>query len=210
MKIRAHQLGDIMTSPKSKSEELSVTAKGVIRSNVKQEIFGYKNQINSKYIEKGITHEQDSIDLLNKVRLTDYTKHYGRIDYVQLSGECDILTDDTVIDLKTSWSLITWPGTPAEAHNKAYEWQLRAYMYLYERPKAELIFCMVSTDPELCKYEPEDIHQVDHIDPYMRITVVSYERDLDLEEQMRQRLDAAHAYADSYRAELLNSKMLNL
>jgi hypothetical protein len=83
-------------------------------------------------------------------------------------------------------------------------------MYLYERPKAELIFCMVSTDPELCKYEPEDIHQVDHIDPYMRITVVSYKRDYELEQQMHQRLDAAHAYADSYRAELLNSKMLNL
>lgn len=175
--------------------------------NAKQEVFGFKNQITSKYLEKGITHEHDSIELLNKVRIDNYTKHTGRESRMFLSGECDILTDDTLIDIKTSWSWATWPATPSEGYNKAYEWQLQAYMFLYDRPKAELVYCMVATDPELCKYEPAELHQVDHIEPYRRITVLKYERDWDAQEQLIHRLEAAWNYYNEYKSDILMSKL---
>ena len=205
--IRAHQVGDLMTSPRNKSEVLSETAKAVLRMNAKQEVFGFKNQITSKYLEKGITHEHDSIELLNKVRIDNYTKHTGRESRMFLSGECDILTDDTVIDIKTSWSWATWPATPSEGYNKSYEWQLQAYMFLYDRPKAELIYCMVETDRELCKYEPAELHQVGHIEPYRRIIVLKYERDWDAQEQLILRLEAAWNYYNEYKSDILMSKL---
>lgn len=205
--IRAHQIGDLMTAPRNKSEVLSETAKAMIRMNAKQEVFGFKNQIVSKYIDKGVTHEQDSIDLLNKVRIENYAKHQGRETRMFMSGECDILTEDTVIDIKTSWSWATWPATPSEGINKAYEWQLRAYMFLYDRPKAELVYCMVTTDPDLCKYEYTDLHQADHVEPFRRITVLKYERDFDLQEQMIHKLEAAWNFYNEYMAEILQSKL---
>lgn len=205
--VRAHQMGDLMTAPRNKSEVLSETAKAMLRLNAKQELFGFKNQIISKYLDKGIQQEQDSIDLLNKVRLERYVKHQGRKEKMFMSGECDILTEDTVIDIKTSWSWATWPATPSEGYKKEYEIQLQAYMWLYDKPKAELVYCMVTTDPDLCKYEYPDLHQADHVEPFRRITVLRYERDWDLQEQMIHKLEAAWNYYNQYKGEILQSKL---
>lgn len=202
MKFRCHTLGDLMTSSRSKSDPLSETAKGKIRELAKEQFYGYKNIISSKFIEKGITHEKDTIDLLNKVRLTDYSKHTGRVENEYLSGECDILLDDRVLDVKTSWSLKTFPATSSEAHDKSYEWQLRGYMMLYNVPYAELIYGMVTTDPELCAYESPELHQVDHIDPSKRITIVEYERDFSIEEQIMERMVYCQQYYIDYLNEL--------
>lgn len=205
--VRAHQMGDLMTAPRSKSEVLSETAKKMLMLNAKQEVFGFKNQLVSKYIDKGITQEQDSIDLLNKVRLEKYVKHQGRQTRMFMSGECDILTEDSVIDIKTAWSWATFPATPTEGMNKAYEWQLQAYMWLYDRPKAELVYCMVTTDPDLCKYEYADLHQAEHVEPYKRITILKYERDWDMQEQMIYKLEAAWNFYNGYKSDILMSKL---
>jgi hypothetical protein len=120
-----------------------------------------------------------------------------------LTGECDIITDDTIIDIKTSWSLETFPATPSEAHDKDYEWQVRGYMMLYDRPKAEVVFCMVSTDKDLLTpWDNLSIHEVDHIEPRFRITAVCYERDEEIEATMIEKLEAATTYYIGYVNEL--------
>lgn len=202
MKFRASMLGDLMTASRSKSDVLSETAKSKIKQKAKEDFYGYRYEIASKYIDKGITHEQDTIELINKVRLTDYIKHQGRVENEYLTGECDILLPDMVIDCKTSWSLHTFPATPDDGYDKGYEWQLRAYMLLYDRPQAELIYGLVSTDPELCKYEPAELHMVDHIEPSKRITVLSFERDAEKEEQIMERLAICQQYYIDYLTKL--------
>jgi hypothetical protein len=184
-----------MTSPRTKGEVLSETAKTYIRSLAKEDFYGYTSEIENKYLTKGINQELESIELLNAVRFEDYTKNSERITTDLLTGECDIITDDTIIDIKTSWSLETFPATSDEAHDKDYEWQLRGYMMLYNRPKAELVFCMVTTDPELLNaWDNKTIHEVDHIEPRFRVTSVKYERDEALEGQMLEKLKAAQEY----------------
>lgn len=64
-----------MTTSRSKTDVLSVTAKSYIKQVAKQNYFGYQNQIASRYIDKGQQQEQDSIDLINTVRMESYTKH---------------------------------------------------------------------------------------------------------------------------------------
>ena len=195
-----------MTSPRTKGEVLSETAKTYIRSLAKEDFYGYSSEIENKYLTKGINQELESIELLNAVRFEDYTKNSERITTDLLTGECDIITDDTIIDIKTSWSLETFPATEDEAHDKDYEWQLRGYMMLYNRPKAELVFCMVSTDPDLLNaWDNKTIHEVDHIEPRFRVTVVQYERDEALEVQMLEKLRAAQEYYVWY-VNQLNSK----
>jgi len=195
MIFRCSSLGRIMTSPRTKGEVLSETAKTYIRSLAKEDFYGYTSEIENKYLTKGINQELESIELLNAVRFEDYTKNSERITTDLLTGECDIITDDTIIDIKTSWSLETFPATSDEAHDKDYEWQLRGYMMLYNRPKAELVFCMVTTDPELLNaWDNKTIHEVDHIEPRFRVTSVKYERDEALEGQMLEKLKAAQEY----------------
>jgi hypothetical protein len=206
MKWHPSSLGKLMTTPKSKTENLSQGAKSYIRQVAKQDFFGYRVELDNKYINKGKDQEQDSIDLLNAVRFTKYHKNIFRLEDEYLTGECDILADDRVIDVKTSWNLETWPATPGEAHDNDYEWQGRAYLMLYEREIFELVFCMVTTKDEfLNQWEQIDLHRVDHIAPEKRITSVIYERDLEKEELIREKLIFANEYYSQY-INQLNSK----
>jgi hypothetical protein len=195
-----------MTTPKSKGENLSQGAKSYIRQVAKQDFFGYRVELDNKYINKGKDQEQDSIDLLNAVRFTNYKKNEIRIEDEYLTGECDILVYDRIIDVKTSWNLETWPATPGEAHDNDYEWQGRAYLMLYECEIFELVFCLVTTKDEfLNQWEQIDLHRVDHIAPEKRITSVIYERDLEKEELIREKLIFANEYYSQY-INQLNSK----
>ena len=193
MKFRASQLGKLMTSSRTKGEALSQTAKSYIIQKAKEDFYDYKVELTNKYILKGIHQEQDSIDLLNAVRFENYKKYEHRAENEWLTGSCDIITEDLIIDIKSSWSLDTFPATSYELKDLSeYEWQGRAYMWLYDRPRFELCYVMVSTaDDILSDYDSYAIHKVDHIDPAKRITSITFERDKELEIQMAEKLIAA-------------------
>jgi len=196
MKFRASSLGKLMTSSRSKGEALSQTAKSYIIQMAKENYYGYRTELTNKYVLKGLEQEQDSIDLLNAVRFENYVKNQERASNEYLTGCCDIITEDLILDLKTSWSLDTFPATSYELKDlNDYEWQGRAYMYLYDRPTFELCYVMVSTHPEfLSQYDPMDMHEVDHIDPAKRITSIRFERDKELEIRMEEKLLAASLF----------------
>lgn len=201
MIIRASALGEIM-APAKKAGELSAGAKTFIKKAFKEELFGFRDTPTSKYMEKGTLVEHDAIDLYNEVHFTDYVKNTERRQHeVILTGECDIFTGDSVIDIKSSWSLATFPIWPDEAANTGYEWQLRAYMLLWDCPRAELAYCMVTTPEHLRKWENPDMHIVDHIPEHMRITKLAFVRDAALETQMIERIRLALAYFDQLKEE---------
>lgn len=207
MKWHPSEIGKIMTNARAKGEVLSETAKSHIRSIAKQNFYGYTVDLNSKYITKGKEQEQDSINLLNAVRFTSYKKNTTRIETDLFTGECDILLDDLIIDIKTSWSLETFPATSEEGYEAGYEYQGRAYMHIYDRPYFELIYCMVSTDPTgdhnlLSPWDNLSLHRVDHIDPAKRITVLRFERDFEIEQQMIEKLRHASEYYSQYYSQL--------
>lgn len=206
MKFRASQLGKLMTSSRTKGEALGQTAKTYIIEQAKQDFYGYRTQLMNKYVLKGIEQEQDSIDLLNGVRFQNYVKNEHRAENEYLTGCCDIITEDSIIDIKSSWSLETFPATTFELKDlNDYEWQGRAYMYLYDRPRFELCYVMVSTHPELLsQFDPIDIHEVDHIDPAKRITSITFERDTEIEIRMQEQLLAASLFYDQVLTQLQN------
>ena len=205
MKWRPSQLGKLMTNPRSKSEVLSETAKSEIRRIAKQDFYGFNTELRTKPMIKGTEWEQEGINLLNTVRFTSYTKNEERVTNEQMSGCCDIITDNLIIDIKSSWSLETVPATPSEAESSDYEWQGRAYMWLYDRPSFELIYTMYTTPDELLtEWDNMSIHRVDHIPSHHRVTVVRYERDALYEEQIIERLRYCSEYYAQYVNELNN------
>ncbi len=209
MKIRSSALGKIMTNPRSKKETLSAGCKTYIKELVKEDLFGYKTTIDSKYLTKGIDMEDTSIDLYNEVHGTLYLKNTERLSNEFITGECDINAEDKIIDIKSSWSLETFPASPEDVNNKDYEWQLRGYLWLYDKPKAELAYCMVSTPDYLLKeWDNLGIHKVDSHDPFLRVTTISFERDTEKERQIIDRVIECGKFYIEYRDSILNKQLI--
>jgi hypothetical protein len=198
MLIRCSSLPKIMTASRSKSEALSETAKSYIKSIAKQDYFGYTTELNNKYVTKGIQCEEQSIELLNDVLFTNYEKNTERKTTELLTGECDIYTPELIIDIKTSWSFDTFPATPSDINIKDYEYQLRGYMYLYGVERAALAYCMVNTPSDLIGYESEDLHRVRDTPIQSLVTMLTIERDYQLEQEMLERSAAAIEYYKTY------------
>ena len=115
--------------------------------------------------------------------------------------------NDEIIDIKSSWSLETFPALPSDINIKDYEMQLRGYMMLYGRSKASVCYCMVSTPEGLTTYENKLLHEVDHIDPFARVTMLSIERDLEIEKQIEERCKVAIEFYYDYIRELANKNV---
>ena len=88
-----------------------------------------------------------------------------------------------------------------------YDWQVRGYMYLYDKSYAEVIWAMTSTpDDLLTPYDDLKVHKVDHIDMEYRLTGVLVERDPELEEKMLVQYDHANKYYKECIKELKSKK----
>jgi len=196
-KFRASSLSDIMTDPKGKDETLSVGAKTYIEKLAKQFVYGYDEVISSKYTDKGLQIEDQSIELYNAVFFTNHKKNTERKTNDWITGECDIITPTKVTDIKSSWSLATFPATVLAGRDKGYEWQLRAYMWLWDVDEAEIAYCLVNTPDELIGHEPQELHFVDHITQELRVTRVPYARDKALEDKIAARVEEANRYMDA-------------
>ncbi len=165
----------------------------------------YRASLESLQREADLQWEEESIALVNQVRGSFYVKNNERFENEYLTGQPDIILDDCIIDIKTSWSLETWPAIPDEGINKDYEWQLRAYCWLLNKQYAELIYCMIDTDDSLLnEWDNIFIHKVSHIDPAKRITVLKYAVNLDYIDEMKEKLTAASEYYSQYINQLNN------
>lgn len=195
--IRCSSLGKIMTEPKSKSDGiLSVGAKTYIRKLAAQEIFGVDFEISSKPLVKGLTVEPEAIALLNRVRGLNLTKNTTRLTDGFLTGECDLFDQPRRRghDLKSSWSLATFPILEADCYDKEYEWQMRGYMKLHDADEWEVDYAMVDTPDDLIGYEDMSLHLVSHIPEHLRLTSWVIKRDAEKEALITERVKAAREY----------------
>lgn len=200
MLLHPHAIGKIMPNPTAAAikagEVLSAGAKTYLNRLAKEHVYGYREKLDTKPIQKGLECEDASIELFNSVFFTDYVKNTERVKNEWLTGECDIQGDDVIVDIKTPWSLATFPSTPEDGENPDYEWQLRAYMMLYEKPRAVLAYCLVDTPERLMAYEDEAVHRVSHLPAAMRVTVLHFDRDAEKEAQMIEKCKAAQVYIE--------------
>ena len=197
MKFRCSSIGKLMTEPRSKSEGvLSVGAKTYIRELAAQEIFGVEFEDSSKAIEKGIEVEGDSIDLLNSVRGLSLFKNTDRKSNDFITGECDLFDAEAKRghDIKSSWSIATFPITVADCEDKLYEWQMRGYMALWDADEWEVNYCLVDTPDHLIGFEPMELHFVSNIPEWMRVTTWTVKRDKEKEEAIFEKVKHAREY----------------
>jgi len=194
LRIRCSSLGKIMTAPKNKGEVLSVGAKTYIRELAREDIFGVEVSPGSKQMEKGTRCEDASISLYNEVFGTSAAKNTERRTDDIITGECDFLLPSRGVDIKTSWSIASFPILSGDCEDSLYMWQARGYMRLWDRQEWQIAFCLVDTPDDLIGYEPLSLHIVSHIPANLRLTTWTIKRDMEAEALMVEKVQAARLY----------------
>ena len=215
MKIRCSQLGKIMTSPRSKSEVLSQTAKTYVEELAKEHLFGIKKVFKSRYTDKGNEVEEKSIELTEDVLGFEFlikNEEYFENDWVK--GTPDIITTSLVIDCKSSWSGDTFPFFETELPNKDYYYQVMGYMWLTGKKNALISYCLINTPEEIVndeirrtawgKYEIEPseetirdvvaLHSFDHIPKDRRVKAFHVEYNEGVVNEMKTRIEHCRTY----------------
>jgi len=216
-----------MTSPRSKSEILSQTAKTYVEEQVLLAKYGIVKTFNSRYTDKGNLVEDESIKLASDVLdlgfILKNDEHFSN-DWVM--GTPDVNTDDILLDVKSSWDATTFPFFATEIPTKDYFYQLQGYMWLTGKQKSLLVYCLVNTPLDMVQDEirrahwnanlleesldlideVQKRHNFDHIPDNRRVKVFEVERDDEVIEQIKERVELCREYYETLYNFLWTSK----
>lgn len=135
-------MADLLKKKRAKPV-LSATTKSYLNELHRAAFFGRTNHISNRYTDKGLMTEKDSMTLYTRV-IGPMFKNKERRENEFISGEPDNAVRK-IRDIKSSWSLETFPMYETSIPTKDYEWQLQAYMWLWEMDEAELVYCLNDT-----------------------------------------------------------------
>lgn len=158
-----------LTIKKNAPFQLSDTAKSSVRAVWLGTEKGFRKDIKSKYLDKGIFGEESGISLLSEVDKRFYSKNVERVTKGNRSGECDIEIEldpkfsmnpelykgrkvKIIQDVKCCWDSETFMNAD---FSKGYEWQGRDYLDLYDADEFWLRYCLIDTPEHLILKEKE-------------------------------------------------------
>lgn len=141
---------------KSKNRELPEGAKTYCKKWLKNFLYGRYSDINSKYIRKGNSTEEDGFTLMaTELNLGMVYKNTERKSNEWIEGECDLHIPENVFDNKASYSLDTFPMFET-VFDRRYWMQLQGYGELWKVPNLNLCYTLNDdTDIEVeraCKW----------------------------------------------------------
>lgn len=154
IKFRCSSLGYLMANPKSKSELISETTKTHLVDCYISAYYKRREELTSKFLDKGNAREEDSITLLSRVSKVFYKKNDERLTNDFITGEPDLFTGkdinnaDETLDTKTSWSLHTFLRAKQKELESNYKWQGVGYMWLTGAKKHTVSYCLVNGTEE--------------------------------------------------------------
>lgn len=136
--------------------ELSDTAKAFVRKIWLQNKKGYVKDIKSKYLDKGIFSEEDSITLISEIDRHFYVKNEERKTNEDHTGECDVVKEfpkkRIIHDVKSTWDPETFMTSKPSTDN---EWQGDIYMELWDADEFWLRFTLVDCPPHIVQREKD-------------------------------------------------------
>ena len=193
-KCRASCSGNLATNPQKKTEVLSETTKTYLQEWVKEQIYGVRKEISSKYLTKGTDMEDEAIDkAIEWLDLPFALKNEESFENDFFTGTPDIILSDCVLDIKNSWDCFTFPLFEDEIPTKDYMYQLQVYMHLTGLKKAKLVYMLLDT-PET--YNTPAINY-DHIDQNKRHKVFEIDYDQTIIDMLIERVKESRIYINT-------------
>ena len=195
--------------------ELQKGAKTYIEGLVDEVVYKYKDNIDNKYVRKGIavedSEEEDihksAIKIASLVCFAEYRKSDSYLQKGSFHGHPDIEDNDeeTIVDIKSSWNKKTFPKRSEDGHNSQYEWQGKLYCYMKGWRKFKLCYVLMTTPEDLVPdYEDGSLHYVNDLDLNLRVTPIDYVLTDEDIAKIERREKAALKYATEYYNFLIN------
>lgn len=202
---------------------LSETCKSHLAEIYIECVYGRTKDIKGKYLEKGLLLEEDSITQYSLVKNLFHKKNHERKENDFLSGEMDFEDDIFALDVKTSWDIFTFTSNRKKKLNPIYAWQVRGYMWLWDKKRAKVIHSLLNTPEHMLKIEEKHLlydfvgseedyklackelrfnHTYDDIDINERIKEFIVERDEDLEAKIALRVEECRKYLNEFDNEI--------
>jgi hypothetical protein len=168
-------------------EQPKLTKGGItyVRNIVRQHYLNYKERVETRPMDKGITCELAGIMEINQNEFTNYEKFPEGIyenDYL-ISKGCDIKQGRMTRDLKLSWSKKTHPLTKDEAYTSNNYWQGQGYMWIFDTDEHWMDHLLMSTPEELIGWEDPQLHDCDDLEwkkRYLTFKIDRNQNDIDL------------------------------
>lgn len=152
-KIRCSAINSIMTKP-TKNRLISVGAETYCKKWYTEQIYGRKEEVSSKYMFKGNSVEDESIEFIGKqLEYKKLRKNYKSFENDFMTGTPDVITKNEILEVKNSWNCFTFPLLETEIPNKGYYYQAQGYMHLSGLKKAKLIYTLMDTPEDLIEKE---------------------------------------------------------
>ena len=241
-KIRCSSIGKIMGKPRSKVDKelglLSKDAQSVVIEQIAKDLYNYREEISSKYLTKGNRNESEAILLLSRV-LGEFTlfKNSERFEDDYMSGEPDIITKDSIIDIKNSYNgkTFTKVALQDDLDNKMYYYQLQGYMHLLKKKKGYIAYCLTNCDDDLIQREiNNNIYNLNHsiksisdedytmieervkstltyddIDDEAKVKIFEVDYDPKVIEEIQERVEKCREFYNENVKKLINNKIKN-
>lgn len=143
---------------------------------MKENIYGYRKEIQSKYLEKGTVLEDIAIDkAIEWLDLPFVIKNEKSFEDEFFTGTPDLILENEVIDIKCSYDCFTFPLFEEELPTDDYYYQLQVYMHLTGKKKGRVVYVLLNTPEEIAPWEEKK----DYDDLDKKYRVKSYEFDFD-------------------------------
>ena len=166
-----------------------------------EEKYGGRQDIQSKYTAKGHMCEDEAIEVIDE-RFGSFgkkmTKNEERRDNGWITGEADVVAD-IIYDAKCPWDGKTFLDSVYSPHNTLYIWQMRGYMFLWDKPEAKVCYVLLDT-PEDANYGEEVIFSDLPIED--RFYSFSVLRDEEIEAQIKERVLLCRKWLAKYDANI--------
>lgn len=230
--VRASQVGGLMTKGRGKEEwgatALQVIKDAVLFNEYGVDKFVTSKHIEKGIINEAESLEM--VKRVTGWAL-DLDKPKQRLVNNWVIGEPDVLCNGHLIDVKNSWDGTTFPWFDTEVANNSYYYQLQTYMWLSGYKSSYLIYTLTSAPEHMVFKEGErlayNLHPLpkyigksfdemleigeklarqqlvfDHIDESRRVKMFKIERNDDVIEQIRLRVEAGREIYDTYLKQL--------
>jgi hypothetical protein len=207
----------------AENPELSKTPKSHIEERFNEIEFGISEYWTNRYVEKGIGQEDESLMLAQRINNWEFlSKNEERITNDFISGIPDAIATDFIVEIKTSWSMKTFPLYVDENPTKNYEWQVQGYMWLTGKTVAQLSYCLVDTPDELvnddlfktsrkmgCIDLPAEIeaeiranHCFEHVPENLRVKTFEVKRNEEMIEAIKERIGLCREYYNELKSKI--------
>lgn len=192
---RASAAGLLLTNGKDELK-LGATMTTHLKKWYAEQKSGVREEIRSKYFDKGNMCEADAIDITaERLGLGILEKNLVHFNDEHFQGTPDVYTDELVIDTKCSWDYTTFLDAVTSPINKDYEAQLQVYMHLLGLKKAKLVYVMLDTPGE-SNFGNDVFYS--HLPIHERFFTFDLEYDLEMIKQMQNKVDNCRIFLNDY------------